>query len=119
MRRREGLQSPILKFLPDEAVTGILERTGAEVGDLIFFGADKARVVNDALGALRVKVGEDRGLVADGWAPLWVVDFPMFEKDAPASAGPRCTIRSRRRSQRCRRSAADPGRRCLALTTWC
>tara|TARA_R110002096_G_scaffold116164_2_gene251719 strand:- start:16948 stop:18720 length:1773 start_codon:yes stop_codon:yes gene_type:complete len=78
---RDGLQSPILKFLPDDAVNGILERTGANSGDLIFFGADKARVVNDALGALRVKVGEDRGLVADGWAPLWVVDFPMFEKD--------------------------------------
>jgi len=79
---RDGLQSPILKFLPDDAVTGIIERTGAKTGDLIFFGADKARVVNDALGALRVKVGEDRGLVAEGWAPLWVVDFPMFEKDA-------------------------------------
>jgi aspartyl-tRNA synthetase len=78
---RDGLQSPILKFLPDEAVDGIMERTGAGDGDLIFFGADKARVVNDALGALRVKVGEDRGLVADGWRPLWVVDFPMFEMD--------------------------------------
>lgn len=78
---RDGLQSPILKFLPDDTVAGIIERTGAKTGDLIFFGADKARVVNDALGALRVKVGEDRGLVADGWAPLWVVDFPMFEKD--------------------------------------
>jgi aspartyl-tRNA synthetase len=79
---RDGLQSPILKFLPDEAVAGIIERTGAKTGDLIFFGADKARIVNDALGALRVKIGEDRGLVADGWSPLWVVDFPMFEKDA-------------------------------------
>ena len=79
---RDGLQSPILKFLPDEAVNGIIDRTGAKTGDLIFFGADKARVVNDALGALRVKVGEDRGLVAEGWAPLWVIDFPMFEKDA-------------------------------------
>ena len=78
---REGLQSPILKFLPDDAVNGIMERTGAEDGDLVFFGADKARVVNDALGALRVKLGEDRGMVADGWHPLWVVDFPMFEKD--------------------------------------
>jgi len=78
---RDGLQAPILKFLPDEAVNGILERTGAETGDLIFFGADKTRVVNDALGALRLKVGEDRGLVGEGWAPLWVVDFPMFEKD--------------------------------------
>jgi aspartyl-tRNA synthetase len=81
---RDGLQSPILKFLPDDAVAGIIERTGAKTGDLIFFGADKARVVNDALGALRVKVGEDRGLVADGWAPLWVVDFPMFEWDPAA-----------------------------------
>jgi aspartyl-tRNA synthetase len=79
---RDGLQSPILKFLPDEAVNGIVERTGANSGDLIFFGADKARVVNDALGALRVKLGEDRKLIKDGWAPLWVVDFPMFEEDA-------------------------------------
>ncbi len=78
---RDGLQSPILKFLPDAAVSGILERTAARSGDLIFFGADKARIVNDALGALRVKLGEDRGLVADGWMPLWVVDFPMFERD--------------------------------------
>ena len=78
---RDGLQSPILKFLPDAAVDGILERTNAKTGDLIFFGADKARVVNDALGALRVKVGQDQGLVEDRWAPLWVVDFPMFEKD--------------------------------------
>jgi aspartyl-tRNA synthetase len=78
----EGLQSPILKFMPDDVVKSILERTGAKSGDLIFFGADKANVVNDALGALRCKVGEDRGLVAEGWAPLWVVDFPMFEKDA-------------------------------------
>ncbi len=78
---RDGLQSPILKFLPDDTVTGIIDRTGAKTGDLIFFGADKARVVNDAIGALRVKVGEDRGLVDDRWAPLWVVDFPMFEWD--------------------------------------
>ena len=78
---REGLQSPVLKFLPDNTVSGVLERTGAKTGDLIFFGADKARVVNDALGALRVKLGEDRGLVAEGWAPIWVMDFPMFEQD--------------------------------------
>ena len=78
---RDGLQSPILKFLPDSAVDGILERTGAASGDLIFFGADKARIVNDALGVLRVRLGEDRGRVAAGWQPLWVVDFPMFEKD--------------------------------------
>jgi aspartyl-tRNA synthetase len=78
---REGLQSPILKFLPDEAVNGILARTGAQDGDLIFFGADKARIVNDALGNLRVKIGHDLGLVEHGWKPLWVVDFPMFEWD--------------------------------------
>ncbi|RLA27836.1 MAG: aspartate--tRNA ligase [Gammaproteobacteria bacterium] len=78
---REGLQSPILKFLPDETILGIMQRTGAADGDLVFFGADKARVVNDALGALRVKLGEDRGLVSADWQPLWVVDFPMFEKD--------------------------------------
>jgi aspartyl-tRNA synthetase len=76
-----GLQSPILKFLPDAAIHGILQRTAAKDGDLIFFGADKARVVNDALGALRIKLGVDRGLVAEGWAPLWVIEFPMFEKD--------------------------------------
>ena len=81
---REGLQSPILKFLSDAAVAGILERTGAGDGDLIFFGADTARVVSDALGALRVKVGQDLKLVASGWRPLWVVDFPMFEWDADA-----------------------------------
>ncbi|MEE9357809.1 MAG: aspartate--tRNA ligase [Sedimenticolaceae bacterium] len=81
---REGLQSPILKFLPDEAVDEIMKRTGAEDGDLIFFGADKAKIVNEALGALRVKLGEDSGLMADGWHPLWVVDFPMFEWDDQA-----------------------------------
>jgi aspartyl-tRNA synthetase len=78
---RDGLQSPIVKFLSDEAVAGILERTGAGNGDLVFFGADRARIVNDALGALRVKLGQDRGLIGEGWAPLWVVDFPMFEWD--------------------------------------
>jgi len=81
VKGREGLQSPILKFLPDAAVDGIMARTGAEDGDLIFFGADKARIVNEALGALRVKLGEDRGLMEDGWHPVWVVDFPMFEWD--------------------------------------
>ncbi len=78
---REGLQSPILKFLPDDTVQGILQRTGAQNGDLIFFGADKAKIVNDALGNLRVKLGHDLGLVEHGWKPLWVVDFPMFEWD--------------------------------------
>jgi aspartyl-tRNA synthetase len=78
---REGLQSPILKFLSDAAVTGILQRTGAADGDLIFFGADTGKVVSDALGALRLKVGQDLKLVGAGWRPLWVVDFPMFEWD--------------------------------------
>ena len=78
----EGLQSPILKFLPDEVVTAILERTGAQDGDLIFFGADKAGVVNESLGALRVRLGEDLELMEGEWKPLWVVDFPMFEWDA-------------------------------------
>jgi len=81
---RDGLQSPILKFLSDAAVAGILERTGAAEGDLIFFGADSAKVVSDALGALRLKLGQDLGLVELGWRPLWVVDFPMFEWDADA-----------------------------------
>ncbi|MES1943278.1 aspartyl-tRNA ligase [Salinisphaera sp. PC39] len=79
---REGLASPILKFLSDEAITGVLERTGAADGDLIFFGADRAQVVNDALGALRVRLGHDLGRVEAGWRPLWVVDWPMFEWDA-------------------------------------
>mgnify|MGYP005838385577 CR=1 FL=1 len=77
----EGLQSPILKFLPQAAISGILERTAAADGDLIFFGADKARVVNEALGALRVRLGHDLNLLEAEWAPLWVVDFPMFEED--------------------------------------
>ena len=79
---REGLQSPIIKFLSDDAVKGILVRTGAADGDLIFFGADSAKVVNDALGALRLKVGEDQNMVESGWRPLWVTEFPMFEWDA-------------------------------------
>ncbi|MDQ2640919.1 MAG: aspartate--tRNA ligase, partial [Pseudomonadota bacterium] len=81
---RDGLQSPILKFLSDAAVAGILERTGAVDGDLIFFGADKAKVVSDALGALRLKLGHDLKLLQPGWKPLWVVDFPMFEFDPDA-----------------------------------
>jgi len=78
---REGLQSPILKFLPDETIAGIMERSGAQQGDMIFFGADKAAVVNESLGALRVRLGHDRDLVAYGCKPVWVVDFPMFEWD--------------------------------------
>ncbi|MBT8115957.1 MAG: aspartate--tRNA ligase [Arenicella sp.] len=78
---RDGLQSPILKFLPDEVIDSIMQRIGAADGDIVFFGADKAAVVNDALAALRVKVGHDLDMASDLWAPLWVVDFPMFEKD--------------------------------------
>jgi aspartyl-tRNA synthetase len=81
---RDGLQSPILKFLPDEVIAGILQRTGAQSGDLIFFGADTAKVVNDALGALRLKLGDDLKLRQEGWKILWVVDFPMFDYDADA-----------------------------------
>jgi len=78
---REGLQSPILKFLPDATVEGIMQRTGAQNGDLIFFGADKASIVNEAIGALRVKLGHDLKLMEGDWKPLWVIDFPMFEWD--------------------------------------
>ncbi len=78
---RDGLQSPILKFLPDAVVEAIMERTGAQNGDLVFFGADRATVVNESLGALRVRLGHDRGLLRGEWEPLWVVDFPMFERD--------------------------------------
>ncbi len=78
----DGPQSPILKFLPEATVKTILGRTGAAAGDLVFFGADKRIVVNDSLGALRERIGHDLGLVEQGWRPLWVVDFPMFEYDA-------------------------------------
>ena len=76
---RKGLQSPILKFLPDEVVQGILDRSKAESGSIIFFGADKAKIVNEALGALRLKVAEDLKMVETGWKPLWIIDYPMFE----------------------------------------
>jgi aspartyl-tRNA synthetase len=75
----EGLQSPILKFLPEPVVLNVMERTGAEDGDVIFFGADRAKVVNDAMGALRARIGHDHGHAGKEWKPLWVVDFPMFE----------------------------------------
>ncbi|MFY7984098.1 MAG: amino acid--tRNA ligase-related protein, partial [Burkholderiaceae bacterium] len=83
---RSGLQSPIVKNIHDTALKAILERTGAQTGDLIYFGADKAKVVNDAIGALRLKIGHSEfgrstGLFEERWAPLWVVDFPMFEHD--------------------------------------
>ncbi|HEY8053753.1 MAG TPA: aspartate--tRNA ligase [Steroidobacteraceae bacterium] len=81
---RDGLQSPIIKFLSDAALTGILERTHAVDGDLVFFGADSAKVVSDALGALRLKIGQELKLALSGWQPLWVVDFPMFEWDPDA-----------------------------------
>ena len=81
----EGLQSPIVKFIPQPVLTRLLERAGASDGDILFFGADKVQVVNEAMGALRLRVAQDLGLVRQGWAPLWVVDFPMFEKAADGS----------------------------------
>jgi len=75
----QGLQSPIVKFIPEESLQAILQRSGAQDGDILFFGADKAKVVCDALGALRVRIGHDFNLLTADWAPLWVVDFPMFE----------------------------------------
>ena len=81
---RDGMQSPILKFMPDESISTIMERTGAQDGDLVFFGADTTKVVNEALGALRVRIGHDREIINHGWKPVWVVDFPMFEYDDDA-----------------------------------
>ena len=82
----EGLQSPIVKFLAPDTLRAIIERTGAASGDLLFFVADRAKVVNDALGALRARIGHQRDLVEAGWRPLWVVDFPMFEQDDATGA---------------------------------
>lgn len=84
----EGLQSPILKFMPEQVVQDVLARLQAQTGDLIFFGADKTKIVNDSMGALRLKVGSDMGMVREGWAPLWVVDFPMFEEDGEGGLTP-------------------------------
>ncbi len=81
---KEGLQSPILKFFPEDVIQQLIETSKAENGDLLFFGADKKTVVNAALGALRVKLGHDLNMIEEGWKPLWVVDFPMFEWDADA-----------------------------------
>tara|TARA_B110000503_G_C7125882_1_gene404578 strand:- start:420 stop:1940 length:1521 start_codon:yes stop_codon:yes gene_type:complete len=84
----EGLQSPILKFMPDDVIYALLDRLGAADGDIIFFGADKRHIVNEALGALRLHVAQDLGLVRDGWAPLWIVDFPMFEDNGKGGLTP-------------------------------
>jgi len=86
---RDGLQSPIVKNIHDAALNAMIERTGAQDGDLLFFGADRSKVVNDAIGALRLKIGHSdfgqaNGLMQPGWKPLWVVDFPMFEYDEEA-----------------------------------
>ncbi len=77
----EGLQSPILKFMPEQVVHDVLARLGAQTGDLVFFGADKLKIVNESIGALRLRVGADMGMIKGAWAPMWVVDFPMFEED--------------------------------------
>jgi aspartyl-tRNA synthetase len=87
----EGLQSPIVKNLHEQALKTIVERTGAQSGDLIFFGADKTKIVNDALGALRIKIGHEKGYVnGKAWEPLWVVDFPMFEYDEESKRWTAC-----------------------------
>ena len=80
-KKKDGMQSPILKFLPDEVIDELVNRIDINDGDIIFFGADKENIVNDALGALRVRIGNDLNLLEEGWQPLWVTDFPMFEKD--------------------------------------
>jgi len=77
----EGLQSPIIKFMPEDTVLAMVDRMAAQDGDILFFGADKRGIVNESLGALRLKIAADLDRVAEGWAPLWVVDFPMFERD--------------------------------------
>jgi aspartyl-tRNA synthetase len=82
---RDGLQSPILKFLPDDVVEAIVARTAVENGDLVFFGADRATIVNESLGALRVRLGHDLGMIKGDWEPVWVVDFPMFERDTKSN----------------------------------
>ena len=84
----EGLQSPILKFIPDDVVYALMERLDAANGDIIFFGADKRSIVNEALGALRTKVAHDLNMAREGWAPLWVVDFPMFEDNGKGGLTP-------------------------------
>jgi len=87
-RGREGLQAPIVKFFDDATIGGLLEATGAAAGDILFFGADTAAVVNEALGALRLRVAADLGLVGAGWAPVWIVDFPLFETAANGGLTP-------------------------------
>ena len=84
----EGLQSPILKFMPEQVINDVLSRIGAKTGDLVFFGADKTKIVNESIGALRIKVGADMGMIKKAWAPLWVVDFPMFEYDSEGNLTP-------------------------------
>ena len=87
---RDGLQSPIVKNIDDAALAQILERTAAKNGDIIFFGADKEKIVNDAIGALRIKIGHEKGHASKDWQPLWVVDFPMFERDDEAGRWTAC-----------------------------
>ena len=82
---REGLQSPILKFLSNSNLTTIIKRAKADTGDILFFGADKSNIVNDSLGALRVKIGQDMNMIRHGWRPLWIIDFPLFEWNEQAN----------------------------------
>ncbi|CCD28632.1 Aspartyl-tRNA synthetase (Aspartate--tRNA ligase) (AspRS) [Candidatus Glomeribacter gigasporarum BEG34] len=118
-KRREGLQSPIVKNLHDAALAAILERTGAQNGDLIFFGADRAKVVNHSLGALRLKIGQSEfsvahGLCETGWQPLWVIDFPMFEYDEETARWSACHHPfTSPKDEHLEQLESDPGR-CLA-----
>jgi len=100
----EGLQSPILKFMPEEIVAQLMQRLDARDGDIVFFGADKTAIVNESMGHLRTQLGQDLGLIKDGWAPLWVVDFPMFEDNGAGGltplhhpfTAPSCTVEALR-----------------------
>lgn len=105
--KESGLQSPIIKNMTDEVLVELIKRTEAQTGDIIFFGADKAKVVNDAMGALRVKLGLDLNMLTCEWAPLWVVDFPMFEEtdsgDGLGANGRRCITHSPSQKARLKR----------------
>lgn len=116
---RQGLQSPITKNLHDEALQAILQRTGAQAGDLIFFGADRRKIVNDAMGALRLKIGhsawgQQQGLFTPGWQPLWLIDFPMFEYDEENARWVACHHPfTSPKDEHLERLTTDPGK-CLA-----
>ena len=115
---RDGLASPILKFLSDAAIDGIMQRVAANDGDLIFFGADNAKVVSDALGALRLKVGQDLKMVAAGWRPLWVVEFPCSNGIRKRNDGRPCIIPSPVPPISTRGVGGESGEAIAKATTW-